>query len=121
MRTFIVSLLILIALTVMIFTVSAIANNSLGTLVRQIEKIEPDDAALTETVSSIRRAWTRAEGFYNISMDRRDISAIDDHFAELQGAAEAGDRNTLLITKQRLLAAIARIREEVHPNLSHLF
>ncbi len=121
MKLFFISLLILVALTAMILITSRHANDSLDGLIRQLEDLSPDDAALGERVDGICRMWEKAEKFYSLAMDRRDLAAIDSHLSELRGAALAGNRDMMLISREKLIAALERIREEVRPEISHLF
>ena len=76
---------------------------------------------LRKKIEGVRRAWYKAEKFYSLAMDRRDLSTIDSHLAELSGAALSGNRDMTLIAREKLIAALERIREEVRPRISHLF
>ncbi len=120
MKLFIISLLLLAALTVTVVLTARYATASLDALILRAEALTPDGSTAEKASAEVRRAWERAEKFYSLAIDRRELAAIDGLFAELDGAAAARDREAILIAREKLCAALKRMRDEVRPPLSHL-
>ena len=120
MKLFIVALLLLAALVATVALTARNAVASLDRLIKRAEALQPDGNSAEEAVANIRHAWKRAEKFYSLAIDRRELAALDSLFAELGGAAAARDREEILIVREKLCAALRRMREEVHPSMSHL-
>lgn len=121
MKLLIISLVILIILTVAVQFTSRHAAELLDGLIRSLEGTSPDDAMLGEQVQGIGRTWERTEKFFSLVLDRHELSTVDSHLAELNGAIRAGNRDLVLVAREKLIAALKRIRTEARPGISHLF
>ena len=117
MKLFVISLLILALLAATVHLTSRHASDALERLTDALGDA-PTDA---EKVDGIRRRWETDEKFFSLILDRRELSAIDSHIAELEGAVRAGNRDMILIAHKKLTAALKGVRTELRPTIAHLF
>lgn len=120
MKLFVISLFILAALAATVFLTARYAATSLDGLIAAVDALTPDESRAEDDTAQIRRAWKRAEKYYCLAIDRRELDTIDGLLAELHGAARAKNREEILIVREQLRAALERLKREVRPDFRYL-
>lgn len=105
-----------IAYTVLIFSLIAVAANSIY-LHFSIEKItQKSEATSVYSVDArgnfreLHDYYKRHEHIISLTVNHDDLESIDDAYFEIIGALEVGDTNSASIAKSRLLGALSHLK-----------
>ena len=105
-----------IAYTVLIFSLIAVAANSIY-LHFSIEKITQRSEAMSvysvDAAGNFRELhdyYKRHEHIISLTVNHDDLESIDDAYFEIIGALEVGDTNSASIAKSRLLGALSHLK-----------
>ncbi len=98
--------------TLILVTLNSVILRSLITdTIRMVEDAEEEDTkkAVGE-YSQIYENFKRKETYIAITVNHEDMTNIEDAFSEVVGAAEAGDREGMIIAKNRLTDALRHLK-----------
>lgn len=113
---------IAVAFTVIVtvFVNSFVVSYNIDRLTEAIETA-PDDASDSEIYNEIFEDYLRREKYLALSISHSDLHAIEDSLAELIGAVAAGDDDTLIIAKSRVIRALSHIKRLAGVNIDSIF
>jgi hypothetical protein len=112
MKGFWVALILLLALTVAVFTAAHKVDGVLSSLT---------EALLRDDLFAFERLWERHEPLFRLTLHRGETAQIDERLAALKAAASLGDASAYALERARLLSAISRVGDTVSPSLFDLF
>lgn len=98
-----------------LLAVCIFAVGNAAALRREIEKIENAVSASGAECDVLRikkaeEEFCRREAFFSLTIHHATLRQIEQDLAELSGAAEAGDEQTFIAVKQKVLSALARLK-----------
>ena len=110
----------------LLLTLSLINSFALGNIIENI------DAALSETDDSnpalaeeeyvrIYEEYKDVELYVSLSINHDDLSNLENAFAEIIGAARAGDKESIIIIKSRMNDYLRHIKRLIGINIDSIF
>lgn len=110
----------------LLLTLSLINSFALGNIIENI------DAALSETDDSnpalaeeeyvrIYEEYKDVELYVSLSINHDDLSNLENAFAEIIGAARAGDKESVIIIKSRMNDYLRHIKRLIGINIDSIF
>ena len=100
----------LIILFVSIIANSVYISKTTEKIANEIKEIETDDLNITaKNIKEIYANFKKAERFISITVSHDDLTNIDESFADMIGAAEAGMRTSVITIKSRLEDALRHL------------
>lgn len=110
----------------LLLTLSLINSFALGNIIENI------DAALSETDDSnpalaeeeyvrIYEEYKHVELYVSLSINHDDLSNLENAFAEIIGAARAGDKESVIIIKSRMNDYLRHIKRLIGINIDSIF
>ena len=76
-----------------------------------VEKVQVEDCEeLKEELERIYAFFKKRESYIALTVSHDDLTNIEDAFAEMIGAAEAADTDSVTIAKSRLLDALGHLK-----------
>ena len=112
MKGFWVALVLLLALTVAVFTAAHRVEGVLSSLT---------EALLRDDLPALEHLWKRHEPLFRLTLHRGETTLIDERLAALKAAASLGDESAYALERTRLFSAISRVGDTVSPSLFDLF
>lgn len=109
MKTVIVSYIILGIVILLVVINSLIISNSIDTILEKLRGI-PEVGSSKEDYQRVFDDYMAAQRFLGITVSHDDLTNIEEEFYEILGAAEAGDDESLVIAKSRLIGALTHLR-----------
>ena len=82
---------------------------------------DSDIQAAKSEYAAIYEKYQRYELYISLSVDHDDLSNVEDAFAEIIGAATAGDRDGVITTKSRLTDYLRHIKRLSGINIDSIF
>ncbi len=109
MKTVIVSYIILGVVILLVVINSIVISNSIDTILEKLRGI-PGASSAKEEYQRAFDDYMAAQRFFGITVSHDDLTNIEGEFYEIIGAAEAGDDESLIIAKNRLIGALTHLR-----------
>lgn len=116
-----------IAGALLIITLLAVIINSitlrsmLADILERVTEAEEQNMSIAyEEYTEIFDYFKGKEPLISLTVNHEDLTAIEDGFAEIIGAAEAGDKEGLLMVKSRLKSSIEHLRRLSGINLESI-
>ena len=112
---------IVTALTVMalVGANSLILRTSLTALVEECESI-PDSTSNKINYEQLYESFMKKQKFISLTVSHDDLTEIENDLAEIIGACEANDEDTLIIAKSRLIMTLTHLRRLSGVNLDSI-
>lgn len=120
MKAFIFSCITLGLVTTFVFLNSFIIFRSVTDLSNRIDAVEPTYRNESSFIE-IYEDYKGMEKYFSITVSHSDLTSIEDSFAELLGAAEAKDDESLTIAKSRLKMAFNHLKRLSGVNFDSIF
>ena len=98
--------------TLALVTLNSVILRSLITdTITAVEAAEEEDTEKAKIeYSQIYEKFQRKETYIAITVNHEDMTNIEDAFSEVVGAADAGDREGMIIAKNRLIDALRHLK-----------
>lgn len=109
MKTVVVSYIILAVVLLVVIVNSIIISNSIDTILEKLKGI-PEVSSAGKEYQEVFDDYMAAQRFLGITVSHDDLTNIEGEFYEILGAAEAGDDESLVIAKSRLMGALTHLR-----------
>lgn len=109
MKTVIISYIILGVVILLVVINSIIISNSIDTILEKLRGI-PETSSAKEDYQKVFDDYLSAQRFLGITVSHDDLTNIEGEFYEILGAAEAGDDESIVIAKSRLIGALTHLR-----------
>lgn len=120
MRSVLWAFFVVILLISAVFLNSIVISYNIKEVIGRLERI-PSSLADSEGYSEIRKDFTEMERYLSITVSHNDLADIDRDFAELEGAIEAEDEESLIITKSRLINALGHLKRLTDISIDSIF
>lgn len=120
MKTLIISCVTATLLIVFVFVNSFAVKFNIDKMIDAIERA-PDDCSNAQIYEEIFEDYKRREKYIALSVSHSDLLGIEDSYAEMLGAIEADDKETLIIEKSRVIKALAHIKRLAGVNFDSVF
>ena len=120
MRVTLFAALMLTVTTAFVFINSALITNMTNELSEELGAI-PNDVERVDEYKSVEEHFCAMRRYMNLTVCHDSILSIESGFAELIGAAEAKDEESLIITKSRLLGEISHLKRLSGINFNSIF
>ena len=103
MKAFIIATFVLSLLVASVFANSVFIGHLTERFSKEVEKINETDPEIAGAeISEIYAKFKKAEKVISITTSHEDLTTIEESFAEMIGAAEVGDMDSLVTIKSRL-------------------
>ncbi len=116
-----------VAAALLIITLLAVILNSvilrsiLADVYDMVDSAEEDDTLTAYyEYGEIFEYFKKKESFISLTVSHEDLTAIEDGFAEIIGAAKAGDKEGLITIKSRLKSSIEHLRRLAGINIESI-
>ena len=110
MRAFRGAVCVLIILTATIFFNSVYIQRLTDTLAQKVEGVTTDNIESAEQVlESLYEDFKSAEKYISLTVSHDDLTNIEGDFAEILGAAKAGDTESVITLKSRLVSSLKHL------------
>lgn len=112
-------ILLLCSLTFVVvnsLTLSAILDD----VIEKTENTRDDDPNLQEKYEEIYSDLESKMTYVSLTVNHEDLTSITDGFAELIGTLEAGDRDSFIAVKSRLISSLKHIRRLAGINIDSI-
>lgn len=120
MKSLIFSCITAAVLIIFVFVNSFVVGFNIDKMVQAIESA-PNDCQSAEIYKQLFDDYKRREKYIALSVSHSDLLGIEDSFAEILGAIEANDEETLTIQKSRIIKALAHIKRLAAVNFDSVF
>jgi hypothetical protein len=120
MKVTVFASIMLIITTAFVFTNSAVVTALTDELTYELESI-PESVEYTDEYRAAEEHFRSMRRYLNITVCHDSLLMIESSFAELIGAAEAKDEESLIITKSRLIGEISHLRRLSGINMNSIF
>ena len=120
MKSIIFSCTTAILLIVFVFVNSFAVRYNIDKISEELEKA-PNDIKSADIYSEIFEDYRRREKYVALSISHSDLLVIEDSFAEILGAIEADDEETLIIAKCRIIKALSHLKRLAGVNFDSVF
>ena len=110
----------------LLLTLSLINSFALGNIIENIDAAlcETDDsnpALAEEEYVRIYEEYKDVELYVSLSINHDDLSNLENAFAEIIGAARAGDKESVIIIKSRMNDYLRHIKRLIGINIDSIF
>ena len=96
---------------VLVMLNSVILRSLITDTITAVEGAEEEDTDKAEIeYNQIYKDFKKKETYIAITVSHEDMTNIEDSFSEVVGAAEAGDRDGVIIAKNRLIDALRHLK-----------
>lgn len=120
MKAFILSCIAAACVIIFVFTNSFIIYNRTSYLTDKIETI-PSSSEHGNEYKQTFEEYQKMQMYFSITVGHSDLTVIEDSFAELLGAVEAEDEESLKIAKSRLIQALHHLKRLSGVNFDSIF
>ena len=119
MKTLIFAIATALTVTAIVGANSFILNKSLTSLVSECEAI-PNDTAMKSEYEKLYESFMKKQKFISLTVSHDDLTEIENDLAEILGAIEADDEESLIIAKSRLVMTLTHLRRLSGVNLDSI-
>jgi len=115
-----------IAFGLLIFTFLAVIINSVALrasfeeLYKMVDAAEIEPAAAVGDYTEIFEHFKKKEPFISLTVNHEDLTAVEDAFAEIIGAAKADDKEAIITIKSRLISSIEHLKRLAGINIESI-
>lgn len=109
MKTKIAAVTLLIAVTLFVFINAAVVVEKAADYREKVAALSPESEHIAEEVSALYDAFAKDERYISLSVNHDDLTNIEESFAEMIGAAKAGDKEQFTVVKSRLEDAFSHL------------
>ena len=120
MKAFILSAVIAPVLIIFVFINSYAVGYNIDKLTEGLENA-PSNCESKEIYEELYKEYQKREKYIALSISHSDLLSIEDSFAEILGAIEARDEETLIIEKSRVIKALNHIKRLSGINFDSIF
>ncbi len=121
MKVKISATVILVLVLIFVFVNAAVIGQKAASYKEKVAALSPTDEGILERVTALYRDFRAEERYISLTVNHDDLTNIEEAFAELIGAAEAGDDEQFVITKSRLEDALTHLGRLSGVNLDSIF
>lgn len=119
MKAFIISCVTVVTVIFAVFTNSLYITKRTDGFIEKLEAL-PADTSHSEEYGKIYDEFMGITWYLTLTVNHTDISEIELCFAELLGAISAGDTESVIITKSRLLQSFLHFRRLSEININSI-
>ena len=109
MKATVIACFVFFSLVVAIIFNSIYIEREVSRLCQELEAVDVLAEGCAEQLEKIRSDFERSRRFISLSVSHDDFTSIEEGFAEIIGAARAGDQSALIIAKSRLADALLHL------------
>lgn len=120
MRAAIISLAVLIAILAVVMLNSFFVSKSISDITEKLENA-PQSTEEYNLYSEIFNDYLKKQRFIGLTVSHDDLTNIEREFNEILGAIKAGDDDTLIIAKSRLIGSLSHLRRLSGINADSIF
>jgi len=120
MKTLIFAIVTSLTVTALVGVNSFILNRSISALVEECEAI-PNSTDMKTDYESLYQSFMKKQRFISLTVSHDDLTEIENDLAEILGAIEANDEESLIIAKSRLIMTLTHLRRLSGVNLDSIF
>ena len=122
MKTVRIAYIILFAVIIAVIINSIALSGIISDIGNYVISAEEEDMAAAEKeYRAIYDKYKKNELYISLTVSHDDLSNLEDAFSEIIGAARAGDRETVITTKSRLIDYLRHIRRLSGINFDSIF
>ncbi len=121
MRSVRIAAVILFILCISVTLNSVMIKKSADSLAEQIDSCDPRSPSAEKDFKKIFREFEKKEKFISLTVSHDDLTNIEEGFAELIGAAEAGNISEMEKQKSRLTDALGHLGRLSGFNIDSIF
>jgi hypothetical protein len=120
MKVTVFASIMLIITTAFVFINSAVVTKMADELTDELSSI-PESSEYAEEYRAAEELFCSMRRYLNLTVCHDSLLTVESSFAELIGAAEAQDEESLVITKSRLIGEISHLRRLSGINMNSIF
>lgn len=111
MRGTVFALIILFLVLGLVVTNSFILHSLIDQTIKSVKEIEVENTLeATKRFEECYKSFARRERYISLSVSHKDLMSINDCFSDIIGAGIAGDKEEMIITKNRLVSSLEHLR-----------
>jgi len=120
MKAFIIALIFAITVTLFVGVNSFALSYNIGKIHDALLSL-PNDVSADEEYKEVYEDYNRRQFFLGLTVSHSELTAVSADFAELMGAVEADDMESLIIAKSRLDSSLCYLKRLSSINLDSIF
>lgn len=120
MKALIFAYVTLAAVIATVFINSFAVSDAVGDMINSLQEVE-NSTDNKEKYIEIYDEFKRYRKYINLTVSHDIIMSIEENFAEILGALEADDEESLIITKSRLISELSHLKRLSGINSDSIF